>query len=87
VAIGYSVKAEGILCDLFELEQVKSGLLLPIKDFLDEKIACEKVRRAWEMRAAVKTRLQQKLPEVQRRSGLTFDLIAKAVTQKDTKRR
>ena len=77
VAIGYSVKAEGILCDLFELEQVKGGLLLPIKDFLDETIACDKVRRAWAMRAAVKARLQEKLPEVQRRSGLTFDLIAK----------
>ena len=82
VAIGYSVKAEGILCDLFDLEQVKSGLLLPIKDFLEPKLVCEKVRRAWQMRAAVKARLQEKLPQVQRRSGLTFDLIANTVTRK-----
>ena len=81
VAIGYSVKAEGILCDLFDLEQVKSGLLLPIKDFLEPKLACEKVRRAWQMRAAVKARLQEKLPEVQRKAGVTFDLIAGTLTQ------
>jgi colanic acid/amylovoran biosynthesis protein len=82
VAIGYSVKAEGILCDLFDLEQVKSGLLLPIKDFLEPELACEKVRRAWQMRAAVKARLQEKLPEVQRKAGVTFDLIAKKLTGK-----
>jgi hypothetical protein len=34
------------------------------------------------MRAAVKARLQEKLPQVQRRSGLTFDLIANTVTRK-----
>lgn len=79
VAIGYSVKAEGILCDLFDLDQVKNGLLLPIKDFLDPQVACDKVRRAWAMRAAVKARLQEKLPEVQRRAALTFDLIAQRV--------
>ncbi len=76
MAIGYSVKAEGILCDLFEPAQVKGGLLLPVKDFLDEKVACEKVRNAWQMRVAVKARLQQSLPGIQRRAGLTFDLIA-----------
>ena len=86
VAIGYSVKAEGILCDLFDLEQVQNGLLLPIKDFLDERIACERVRQAWEMRAAVKARLQAKLPEVQKRAGVTFDLIAKVLKASETKR-
>jgi colanic acid/amylovoran biosynthesis protein len=84
VAIGYSVKAEGILCDLFEREQVQGGLLLPIQNFLDEKQACDKVRRAWQMRAAVQARLRQQLPEVQRRAGMTFDLIANELTRKQT---
>jgi colanic acid/amylovoran biosynthesis protein len=87
VAIGYSVKAEGILSDLFDLEQLQNGLLLPIKDFLDEKIACEKVRRAWQIRDAVKTQLQAKLPEVQQRAGKTFDLIAAALKQGKAKRK
>lgn len=80
VAIGYSVKAEGILSDLFDPAQVKGGLLMPIQDFLDEKIACDRVRRAWEMKATVEARLREKLPEVQRRAGLTFDLIAQCAT-------
>jgi colanic acid/amylovoran biosynthesis protein len=82
VAVGYSVKAEGILCDLFDLDQVNGGLLLPIKDFLNPELACESVRRAWLMRDAVTARLQTTLPEVQRRAGLTFDLIADALTGK-----
>jgi colanic acid/amylovoran biosynthesis protein len=76
VAIGYSIKAEGILCDLFDPAQVKGGLLLPVQDFLDPEIACDKVRSAWKMRDAVKIRLNKSLPEVQRRAALTFDLIA-----------
>ncbi len=76
VAIGYSIKAEGILCDLFDPAQVKGGLLLPIQDFLDPEIAREKVRSAWKMRDAVKARLNKSLPEVKRRAALTFDLIA-----------
>ena len=81
VAIGYSVKAEGILSDLFDLEQLQNGLLLPIKNFLDPNTACDKVRRAWQIRAAVKAQLQAKLPEVQKRAGQTFDLIAAALQQ------
>ncbi len=76
VAIGYSVKAEGILCDLFDPAQVNGGLLLPIKDFLEVEVACLKVRQAWQMRDAVRSRLKAALPDVQRRAGLTFDLIA-----------
>jgi colanic acid/amylovoran biosynthesis protein len=76
VAIGYSVKAEGILSDLFDLAQVRNGLLLPLRDFLDPKIATDRVRQAWNMRHDVRTRLKQTLPEVQRRAALAFNLIA-----------
>lgn len=77
VAIGYSIKAEGILCDLFDPEQVKESWLLPLQDFLDADRACEKVMRAWGMREAATARLRETLPEVQRRAGQTYDLIAR----------
>ncbi|MFO1459241.1 MAG: polysaccharide pyruvyl transferase family protein [Verrucomicrobiota bacterium] len=76
VAIGYSVKAEGILGDLFDPNQIRDGLLLPVKDFLDPAFACEKVRRAWGMRQAVKARLEERLPGVREKAARTFDLIA-----------
>jgi polysaccharide pyruvyl transferase WcaK-like protein len=82
VAIGYSIKAEGILCDLFDLDRVKGGLLLPLQDFLDPGIAVERVRRAWDMRRDVHARLKQTLPEVQRRAALAFDLIAQRLAAK-----
>jgi colanic acid/amylovoran biosynthesis protein len=79
VAIGYSIKAEGILGDLFEPQQVKDGLLLPLNDFLDETTACARIRNAWQMKSTVEARLKDKLPEVRRRAGLTFDLVAEKV--------
>jgi colanic acid/amylovoran biosynthesis protein len=79
VAIGYSIKAEGILRDLFEPEQVTDALLLPLDDFLDESTACATIRKAWQMKDAVEARLNDTLPEVQRRAGLTFDLVADKV--------
>jgi colanic acid/amylovoran biosynthesis protein len=80
VAIGYSIKAEGILGDLFEPEQIRGGLLLPVKEFLDPAFACEKVRQAWNMRDAVKARLTERLPSVRQKAALTFDLIARRMT-------
>jgi colanic acid/amylovoran biosynthesis protein len=82
VAIGYSVKAEGILCDLFDPSQVKDGLLLSLQDFLDETRACERVLRAWNMREAVQQRLRQSLSGVKRRAGLTYDLIGQYLENK-----
>lgn len=80
VAIGYSIKAEGILGDLFDPEQIRGGLLLPVKEFLDPAFACEKVRQAWNMRDAVKARLTERLPGVRQKAALTFDLIARRMT-------
>jgi colanic acid/amylovoran biosynthesis protein len=77
VAIGYSIKAKGIIGDLFPPEMVQNGLLLPVQDFLDENIARSKVREAWARRQAVHEHLVKVLPETRRRAELTFDLIAR----------
>jgi colanic acid/amylovoran biosynthesis protein len=76
VAIKYSIKAEGIFRDLFTPEQLADGLLLTLDDFLDANAACAKIRTAWQMRPAVEARLKERLPDVERRAGLTFDLVA-----------
>lgn len=76
VAVGYSVKAEGILCDLFDPPLVRDGLLLALQDFLDPQVAREKIRHAWRTRDAVRTHLLRVLPDVRRRADLTFDLVA-----------
>ena len=76
VTIAYSVKAEGILCDIFDAETIDCGLLLSFDDFLDEEVACAKVQNAWRMKPTVEAVLRGKLPEIRRRAGSGFDLIA-----------
>ena len=79
VTIKYSTKAEGILRDLFAPGPVAEGLLLGLDEFLDETRACSAVHTAWRTRAAVAARLRDTLPDVERRAGRTFDLVADAL--------
>ncbi len=85
VVIGYSVKAEGILNDLLDADTVKKSVLIPIKEFLDETIACDRVQRAWNQRKEITQRLRAQLPEVQRRSVLSFDIIAQNLMARKTR--
>ena len=85
VPIGYSVKAEGILTDLFDRDLVRDTLLIPLKDFLKPETACERIGRAWERRHEIKSTLEDRLPEVKRRAGLSFDIIAAALPKQELK--
>lgn len=76
VVIGYSVKGEGILSDLLDTDTVRQSVLIPLKDFLDEKTAKSRIENAWKNREKISARLKAQLPEVKQRSGLSFDIIA-----------
>ena len=86
VPIGYSIKAEGILTDLFAKDLVRDTLLIPLKDFLDPKVSCGRIRQAWAMRKDIKSQLEMRLPEVRRRSALSFEVIANAIREHVLKR-
>ncbi|MDJ0730554.1 MAG: polysaccharide pyruvyl transferase family protein [Crocosphaera sp.] len=75
VAVGYSVKAEGIMTDLLGTELVKNGLLIPIQKFLDADAACSTVQKAWNLRQEVAAQLKQVLPEIKNKAQSNFDLI------------
>jgi colanic acid/amylovoran biosynthesis protein len=79
VAIGYSVKAEGILSDLFDLETVKNSLLIPLAEFLDEKTALETIKLAWADRDTIRRKLSSVLPGIRARASMSFDLIERAL--------
>ncbi len=76
VAVGYSVKAEGIMTDLLGTESVQNGLLIPIQQFLDSELACGKVLKAWNNRHEVNTKLKIALPQINHKSVTNFDLIS-----------
>jgi colanic acid/amylovoran biosynthesis protein len=75
-AIKYSIKAEGVFRDFFAPQQIADGLVLTLDDFLDPGTACAKIGNAWRMRSAIEARLKERLPDVERRARLTFDLVA-----------
>lgn len=75
VAVGYSVKAEGILTDLLGPESIQNGLLIPVLKFLDISTACETVRQAWSHRQETAAQLQQSLPQVKAAAKDNFDLL------------
>ncbi|HEY9621765.1 MAG TPA: polysaccharide pyruvyl transferase family protein [Crinalium sp.] len=76
VAVGYSIKAEGILNDLMGAEAVQNGLLIPIQQFLDADKATDSIRSAWKNRDAVASQLQSVLPSVKQNSASNFDMIS-----------
>lgn len=79
VVIGYSVKSEGILGDLFEAGQVEDALLIPLPEFLGGDGGLPRMKRAWEQRSTIADALQRRLPEVRERAARSFEIIAEAL--------
>lgn len=79
IAIGYSVKAEGILLDLLDGRTVKKSALMSLPEFLDSTSALERIARAWDQRRPIRTQLNQSLSAARARAALNFDLIANAL--------
>jgi colanic acid/amylovoran biosynthesis protein len=75
VAVGYSVKAEGIMADLNNIDDLKQGLLIPIEDFLDHTLALKSINFAWENRARIAQHIREELPSVKDRAKNNFHLI------------
>ncbi|BAY75404.1 putative polysaccharide pyruvyl transferase [Nostoc linckia NIES-25] len=76
VVVGYSVKAEGIISDLFGTESLNNGLLISIQDFLDADVACAAVRTAWIQRHQISNQVKEVLPTVKKNAENNFELIS-----------
>jgi colanic acid/amylovoran biosynthesis protein len=77
VPVGYSVKAAGIMGELFP--KGFDDLLIAVQKFLDPAIALPFLDSAWQRRDAVAAQLKETLPTAQREAGVNFDMIASAV--------
>jgi colanic acid/amylovoran biosynthesis protein len=76
VAVGYSIKAEGIMASLLGEEPLKNGLLIPIQQFLDPDAIRSAIRLAWKQRQDVANQLQAVLPQIKQNSASNFDMIS-----------
>jgi colanic acid/amylovoran biosynthesis protein len=75
IAVGYSIKAEGIMADLNEMDDLKQGLLISIEKFLDPVLACQSIGFAWANRLRIAEQIQENLPNVQERCKNNFNLL------------
>ncbi len=75
VAVGYSVKAEGVMTDLFGTDYIQNGLLISVQDFIDPSKACESIKKAWNSRTSVVETLQKQVPRFKQAAASIFDLI------------
>ena len=73
VAIGYSVKAEGIMSDL--LGNHSQDFLISFQDFLEVNTSYPKIIRAWEKRKTIMAQLEELLPKIKLNSRKNFDLV------------
>ncbi len=74
VAVGYSIKAKGIMQAVLG-EAVGEPWLVGIERFVEPGAAGRIVGEAWIRRSQIQERLRQRLPDVQRLASRNFELI------------
>ncbi len=74
VAVGYSIKAEGIMRAVLGHDATEP-LLVSVERFVAPGVAAQVVNEAWAMRPGVEERLRQRLPGVRQLASRNFDLI------------
>ena len=74
VLIGYSIKAQGVLKDVFGNIQESEDLLIPIQEFVAKDIF-QRVLKVWEQRNDISAKLTELIPLVKARAHQNFVLI------------
>jgi polysaccharide pyruvyl transferase WcaK-like protein len=79
--IGYSIKAEGILGDIFGFDSLKD-YLIPVKK-IDEARLEERVKNLFDRRKEVATALSKTMPRIKENARRNFTLIMETLEQQD----
>jgi colanic acid/amylovoran biosynthesis protein len=83
IAVGYSIKAQGIMADLVDFNLLEQGLLISIQDFLNPDLACQSIKTIWEKRYKISESIQERLPNVKKKSANNFDLLLATLGNSD----
>jgi colanic acid/amylovoran biosynthesis protein len=75
LAVGYSVKARGILLDILGPQMVEDGLLMPVESFAGTSNVVQRVERVFGDRHRIAAELRQRLPRVQEAARANFELL------------
>lgn len=77
--VGYSVKGEGILRDLFAADRPEELPLMSIADAVASESSHQRIAFFWQNRGELADQLNQVLPEARRLAARNFDLIGSAL--------
>lgn len=75
VPISYSIKADGIIADLFAALPETDRPVIPISTFMDDSGVYERLLLLYRQRERLKAALQATLPKMYERAGLNFELL------------
>jgi polysaccharide pyruvyl transferase WcaK-like protein len=79
MAVGYSVKAHGIMSDVLDDTVEADGALIGVRDFVNPELRNQALQRVWARRADVAARIREGLPDVRRAAARNFDLLASVI--------
>lgn len=78
VPIGYSIKAEGIITQIYQNSEINPlDSVIPMQDFLDASSAWTKLDAFWHRRDEYARFLASRLPSLKAMAKLNFDLMSK----------
>lgn len=80
LVVGYSIKAEGILTDMYGEELTKTALV-SIQDFLTPQRGLSQVQATWDDRDTLRRRLLDRLPKTKQLAGKAFDVLQQTFKQ------
>ena len=77
--VGYSVKAEGVLRQVYGGDDALSHCLISFEQFLTPAVAIKQVQMAWEAREDTRALLEENIPAVRARAQKNFEIIRQTI--------
>ena len=75
VVVGYSVKARGIIEDLFDNSEIGRNILISIEEFTHQKEIYLRILELWDERYVINEYLQKRLPSYKNQAIRIYDLL------------
>jgi colanic acid/amylovoran biosynthesis protein len=77
IPIGYSIKAEGIITQIFQATDINpQSAVMPMRDFIDVAVSWPKLDQFWRNREACARTIQTRLPALRASAQMNFELLA-----------
>ena len=80
ITVGFSRKGIGIATDVLGRDPGDVGLFLSCEDLIEKESIFSMIDHAWEHRDELSEMIKRRLPEIERRAALNYDLLSQVVS-------